>query len=191
MLLRTARVPRECWFLPTALLCAYGFFASLRPSEPFLTPYLLGPDKNLTEKEVGAAAGRGPARQRAGAGEAVRERRSEGKRRWSLRTLSGQRALPFRSRKPARCWRCATLQFFGSPSDLWGTSSVKGGSELAAGAPARVCFRRCADAAVLHRARVGRAVPAARREGAQRGCGEKSENSKLYLGHGEGLVNVC
>uniref|UniRef100_A0A8C5K551 Thiamine transporter 1 n=1 Tax=Jaculus jaculus TaxID=51337 RepID=A0A8C5K551_JACJA len=48
MLLRTARVPRECWFLPTALLCAYGFFASLRPSEPFLTPYLLGSDKNLT-----------------------------------------------------------------------------------------------------------------------------------------------
>uniref|UniRef100_A0A452Q7J4 Uncharacterized protein n=1 Tax=Ursus americanus TaxID=9643 RepID=A0A452Q7J4_URSAM len=44
----------QCWFLPTALLCAYGFFASLRPSEPFLTPYLLGPDKNLTEKEVGA-----------------------------------------------------------------------------------------------------------------------------------------
>ncbi|XP_070330442.1 thiamine transporter 1 isoform X1 [Odocoileus virginianus] len=52
MLLRTARVPRECWFLPTALLCAYGFFASLRPSEPFLTPYLLGPEKNLTEREV-------------------------------------------------------------------------------------------------------------------------------------------
>lgn len=53
MLLRTARVPRECWFLPTALLCAYGFFANLRPSEPFLTPYLLGPDKNLTERQVG------------------------------------------------------------------------------------------------------------------------------------------
>lgn len=52
MLLRTARVPRECWFLPTALLCAYGFFANLRPSEPFLTPYLLGQDKNLTEREV-------------------------------------------------------------------------------------------------------------------------------------------
>lgn len=51
VLLRTARVRRECWFLPTALLCAYGFFASLRPSEPFLTPYLLGPDKNLTERE--------------------------------------------------------------------------------------------------------------------------------------------
>uniref|UniRef100_A0A4X2K5J4 Thiamine transporter 1 n=1 Tax=Vombatus ursinus TaxID=29139 RepID=A0A4X2K5J4_VOMUR len=52
MLLRTARVPRECWFLPTALLCAYGFFANLRPSEPFLTPYLLGSDKNLTERQV-------------------------------------------------------------------------------------------------------------------------------------------
>uniref|UniRef100_A0A7N4PY20 Solute carrier family 19 member 2 n=1 Tax=Sarcophilus harrisii TaxID=9305 RepID=A0A7N4PY20_SARHA len=51
MLLRTARVPRECWCVPTALLCAYGFFASLRPSEPFLTPYLLGSDKNLTERE--------------------------------------------------------------------------------------------------------------------------------------------
>lgn len=57
MLLRTARVPRECWFVPTALLCAYGFFANLRPSEPFLTRYLLGPDKNLTEREVGAAQG--------------------------------------------------------------------------------------------------------------------------------------
>lgn len=56
MLLRTARVPRECWFLPTALLCAYGFFANLRPSEPFLTPYLLGPDKNLTQREVGGRA---------------------------------------------------------------------------------------------------------------------------------------
>ncbi|XP_045838275.1 thiamine transporter 1 isoform X3 [Meles meles] len=51
-LLRSARVPRGGWVLPTALLCACGFFASLRPSEPFLTPYLLGPDKNLTEREV-------------------------------------------------------------------------------------------------------------------------------------------
>lgn len=59
MLLRTARVPRECWFLPTALLCAYGFFANLRPSEPFLTPYLLGPDKNLTERQVGRRGRRG------------------------------------------------------------------------------------------------------------------------------------
>ncbi|XP_048351276.1 thiamine transporter 1 isoform X2 [Sphaerodactylus townsendi] len=42
----------RCWVLPTVVLCAYGFFANLRPSEPFLTPYLLGPDKNLTETQV-------------------------------------------------------------------------------------------------------------------------------------------
>ncbi|OCT91659.1 hypothetical protein XELAEV_18014718mg [Xenopus laevis] len=45
-------VPVGTWLLPTCLLCAYGFFANLRPSEPFLTPYLLGPDKNLTERQV-------------------------------------------------------------------------------------------------------------------------------------------
>ncbi|XP_066562911.1 thiamine transporter 1 [Amia ocellicauda] len=42
----------ETWLCPTVLLCVYGFFSSLRPSEPFLTPFLMGPDKNLTEKEV-------------------------------------------------------------------------------------------------------------------------------------------
>ncbi|XP_042315131.1 thiamine transporter 1 isoform X2 [Sceloporus undulatus] len=40
------------WALPTAVLCSYGFFANLRPSEPFLTPYLLGPDKNLSQSQV-------------------------------------------------------------------------------------------------------------------------------------------
>ncbi|XP_063004365.1 thiamine transporter 1 [Melospiza melodia melodia] len=40
------------WALPTVLLCAYGFFCSVRPSEPFLTRYLLGPHKNLSETEV-------------------------------------------------------------------------------------------------------------------------------------------
>ncbi|CAI5772992.1 thiamine transporter 1 isoform X2 [Podarcis lilfordi] len=50
---RAGRAPRAFgWALPTAVLCGYGFFASLRPSEPFLTPYLLGPDKNLTETQV-------------------------------------------------------------------------------------------------------------------------------------------
>ncbi|KAJ8003902.1 hypothetical protein DPEC_G00153220 [Dallia pectoralis] len=37
---------------PTILLCVYGFFSNLRPSEPFLTAFLMGPDKNLTETEV-------------------------------------------------------------------------------------------------------------------------------------------
>ncbi|XP_035676211.1 thiamine transporter 2-like [Branchiostoma floridae] len=36
----------------TVLLCLFGFFKELRPSEPFLTPYLKGPDKNLTEEQV-------------------------------------------------------------------------------------------------------------------------------------------
>ncbi|KAI5108892.1 thiamine transporter 1, partial [Silurus meridionalis] len=42
----------KTWIYPTVLLCIYGFFSSLRPSEPFLTAFLMGPDKNLTEREV-------------------------------------------------------------------------------------------------------------------------------------------
>ncbi|KAL7826105.1 hypothetical protein SRHO_G00338430 [Serrasalmus rhombeus] len=42
----------ESWLYPTVLLCIYGFFCNLRPSEPFLTAFLMGPDKNLTETEV-------------------------------------------------------------------------------------------------------------------------------------------
>uniref|UniRef100_A0A8C5RX18 Thiamine transporter 1 n=1 Tax=Laticauda laticaudata TaxID=8630 RepID=A0A8C5RX18_LATLA len=50
---RARRPPRHLGcVLPTTVLCGYGFFANLRPSEPFLTPYLLGPDKNLTETQV-------------------------------------------------------------------------------------------------------------------------------------------
>uniref|UniRef100_A0A8C3JU54 Solute carrier family 19 member 2 n=1 Tax=Calidris pygmaea TaxID=425635 RepID=A0A8C3JU54_9CHAR len=41
-----------CWALPTGLLCAYGFFCSVRPSEPFLTRYLLEPHKNLSETQI-------------------------------------------------------------------------------------------------------------------------------------------
>lgn len=81
MLLRTARVPHECWVLPTALLCTYGFFASLRPSEPFLTPYLLGPDKNLTERQVRAAAGRArdhPSGRKGCGEDAIQERTEKG-----------------------------------------------------------------------------------------------------------------
>ncbi|NWS39588.1 S19A3 protein, partial [Probosciger aterrimus] len=40
------------WTFPTLILCLYGFFSMLKPSEPFLTPYLTGPDKNLTTDEV-------------------------------------------------------------------------------------------------------------------------------------------
>lgn len=37
---------------PTLLLCLTGFFSNMRPSEPFLTAFLRGPDKNLTETQV-------------------------------------------------------------------------------------------------------------------------------------------
>ncbi|XP_071422277.1 thiamine transporter 2-like [Pithys albifrons albifrons] len=40
------------WIYPTVIICANGFFATMRPSEAFLTPYLTGPDKNLTIEEV-------------------------------------------------------------------------------------------------------------------------------------------
>ncbi|XP_063264394.1 thiamine transporter 2-like [Prinia subflava] len=40
------------WAFPTLMLCLYGFFYMMKPSEPFLTPYLTGPDKNLTTEEV-------------------------------------------------------------------------------------------------------------------------------------------
>ncbi|XP_020373895.1 thiamine transporter 2-like [Rhincodon typus] len=40
------------WCYPTLLLCAFGFFSMMRPSEPFLTPYLVGPAKNLTAEQV-------------------------------------------------------------------------------------------------------------------------------------------
>ncbi|XP_078420694.1 thiamine transporter 2-like [Cetorhinus maximus] len=40
------------WRHPTMLLCAFGFFSMMRPSEPFLTPYLIGPAKNLTTEQV-------------------------------------------------------------------------------------------------------------------------------------------
>lgn len=40
------------WRYPTSLLCIYGFFSTVKPLEPFLIPYLAGPDKNLTIEQV-------------------------------------------------------------------------------------------------------------------------------------------
>ncbi|CAK6448301.1 unnamed protein product [Pipistrellus nathusii] len=40
------------WIYPTVILCLFGFFSMMRPSEPFLIPYLSGPDKNLTSTEI-------------------------------------------------------------------------------------------------------------------------------------------
>lgn len=46
------KVHQSGWIFPTLVLCIYGFFTMMRPSEPFLTPYLTGPEKNLTIDEV-------------------------------------------------------------------------------------------------------------------------------------------
>nr|XP_003417931.1 thiamine transporter 2 [Loxodonta africana] len=44
--------PSDSWVYPTVILCLFGFFSLMRPSEPFLIPYLSGPDKNLTSEEL-------------------------------------------------------------------------------------------------------------------------------------------
>ncbi|XP_068441390.1 thiamine transporter 1 [Clinocottus analis] len=43
---------REDWRYPTALLCIYGFFSTVKPMEAFIILYMTGPDKNLTIEEV-------------------------------------------------------------------------------------------------------------------------------------------
>ncbi|KAM8806612.1 reduced folate transporter [Eudromia elegans] len=45
-------VPEQRWKLQVFYLCFYGFMTQIRPGESFITPYLLGPDKNFTEVEV-------------------------------------------------------------------------------------------------------------------------------------------
>ncbi|XP_077579116.1 solute carrier family 19 member 3b [Stigmatopora nigra] len=40
------------WAFPTVVLSLYGFFANCRIAEPFLTPYLIGPYKNISEEVV-------------------------------------------------------------------------------------------------------------------------------------------
>ncbi|XP_071798013.1 thiamine transporter 2-like [Asterias amurensis] len=46
----TYRHPKR-WILATALICLYGFFKAMRPSEPFLTPYLIEV-KNISEGDL-------------------------------------------------------------------------------------------------------------------------------------------
>ena len=40
------------WRVLTVLVCLFGFFKELRPSEAYLTPYLTGEWKNLTVEQV-------------------------------------------------------------------------------------------------------------------------------------------
>ncbi|XP_056138871.1 uncharacterized protein LOC130115285 [Lampris incognitus] len=47
-----AKLRSSGWIYPTAVLSLYGFFANCRVAEPFLTPYLIGPHKNISEEVV-------------------------------------------------------------------------------------------------------------------------------------------
>ncbi|KAG3284147.1 solute carrier family 19 member 1, transcript variant X2 [Ictidomys tridecemlineatus] len=40
------------WRCLVFYLCFYGFMSQMRPGESFITPYLLGPDKNFTREQV-------------------------------------------------------------------------------------------------------------------------------------------
>ncbi|XP_076591094.1 thiamine transporter 2 [Chaetodon auriga] len=50
--METLRRWRADWRFPTAVLCVYGLFSTVKPMEPFLYQYMTGPDKNLTDEQV-------------------------------------------------------------------------------------------------------------------------------------------
>lgn len=40
------------WIKLSAMICSFGLFISIRPSEPYLTDYLMSPHQNLSESEL-------------------------------------------------------------------------------------------------------------------------------------------
>lgn len=40
------------WKFAVLYLCFFGFMSSIKPGEPFITPYLLSPEKNFTREQV-------------------------------------------------------------------------------------------------------------------------------------------
>lgn len=44
----------KSWRFLVSFLCFYGFMAQIRPGESFITPYLLGPEKNFTRQQARA-----------------------------------------------------------------------------------------------------------------------------------------
>lgn len=40
------------WKFAVLFLCFFGFMSSIKPGEPFITPYLLSPEKNFTMEQV-------------------------------------------------------------------------------------------------------------------------------------------
>ncbi|XP_031147931.1 reduced folate transporter [Sander lucioperca] len=49
--IEAAEEPRK-WKWAVFFLCLFGFMASIKPGEPFITPYLLSPEKNFTREQV-------------------------------------------------------------------------------------------------------------------------------------------
>ncbi|KAI7807412.1 reduced folate transporter [Triplophysa rosa] len=48
-----AQKPKSgAWIWSVVYLCFYGFMVQLKPGEPFITPYLLSPEKNFTRAQV-------------------------------------------------------------------------------------------------------------------------------------------
>ncbi|KAM7352726.1 thiamine transporter 1 [Cochliomyia hominivorax] len=42
----------QTWLRISLLLCTFGFFREMRPSEPFVVEYLTGPNRNITSEEL-------------------------------------------------------------------------------------------------------------------------------------------
>ena len=42
----------ELWVKISMLLCTYGFFREIRPSEPFVSEFLSGEWRNITSEQV-------------------------------------------------------------------------------------------------------------------------------------------
>lgn len=40
------------WLKISCLLCVFGFVREIRPSEPYITEFLAGPWRNITETQV-------------------------------------------------------------------------------------------------------------------------------------------
>lgn len=42
----------QSWLRISLLLCVFGFLKEIRPSEPFIYEYLIGPWRNITDEQV-------------------------------------------------------------------------------------------------------------------------------------------
>lgn len=42
----------QSWLRISLLLCTFGFFREMRPSEPFVVEFLTGPDRNITSEQL-------------------------------------------------------------------------------------------------------------------------------------------